>query len=79
MTTFATEAPTSGVAGVTMTLCCTHGRVSGPSSLLDLEVIAPCGNSVPCQLRPVVRRHDRGVLWAGGHPCMTGRLEYPLA
>ena len=43
------------------------------------EVIAPCGTSVPCQLRPVVRRHGRGVLWAGSDPCMTGRLEYPLA
>ena len=29
------------MAGVTMTLFCTHGRVSGPSSLLDLEVMAP--------------------------------------
>ena len=28
---------------------CTHGRVSGPSSLLDLEVMAPRGYSVPCQ------------------------------
>ena len=37
------------VAGVTMTLFCTHGRVSGPNSLLDHEVIAPCGYSVPCQ------------------------------
>ena len=37
-------------AGVTMTLLCTHGRVSGPSSLLDLEVMAPRGYSVPCQL-----------------------------
>ena len=36
-------------AGVTMTLFCTHGRVSGPSSLLDLEVMAPRGYSVPCQ------------------------------
>ena len=62
-----------------MTLSCTHGRVSGPSSPLDLEVMAPCGNSVPCQLRPVVRKHGRGVLWAGDDPCMTGRLEYPLA
>ena len=35
-------------AGVTMTLC-THGRVSGPSSLLDQEVMAPRGYSVPCQ------------------------------
>ena len=43
------------------------------------EVIAPCGTSVPCQLRPVVRRHGRGVLWAGGNPCMTGCLEGPLA
>ena len=34
---------------VTMTLFCTHGRVSGPSSLLDLEVMAPRGYSVPCQ------------------------------
>ena len=30
-------------AGVTMTLFCTHGGVSGSSSLLNLEVIAPCG------------------------------------
>ena len=58
---------------------CTHGRVSGPSSLLDQEVIAPCGYSVPCQFWPVVRRHGRGVLWAGGDPCMTGCLEGPLA
>ena len=27
----------------------------------------------------MVRRHGRGVLWAGGNPCMTGCLEYPLA
>ena len=38
-----------GMAGVTMTLFCTHGRVSGPNSLLDHEVIAPCRYSVPCQ------------------------------
>ena len=37
------------LTGVTMTLFCTHGRVSGPNSLLDHEVIAPCGYSVPCQ------------------------------
>ena len=37
------------MVGVTMTLVCTHGRVPGPSSLLDHEVMAPCGNSVPCQ------------------------------
>ena len=55
----------SEMAGVTMTLFCTHGRVSGPNSLLDHEVIAPCGYSVPCQFWPVVRRHGRGVLWAG--------------
>ena len=64
--------------GVTMTLFCTHGRVSGPSSLLDLEVMAPRGYSVPCQFWPVVRRHGRGVLWAGGDPRMTGCLECPL-
>ena len=69
----------SEMAGVTMTLFCTHGRVSGPNSLLDHEVIAPCGYSVPCQFWPVVRRHGRGVLWAGGDPCMTGCLECPLA
>ena len=34
---------------VSMTLFCTHGRVSGPNSLLGHEVIAPCGCSVPCQ------------------------------
>ena len=61
-----------------MTLFCTHGRVSGPSSLLDLEVMAPRGYSVPCQFWPVVRRHGRGVLWAGGDPHMTGCLECPL-
>ena len=44
-----------------------------------IEVIAPCGTSVPCQLRPVVRRPGRGVLWTGGDPCMTGCLECPLA
>ena len=38
------------MAGVTKTLLCTHGRVSGPNSLLDHEVIAPCGYSVPCQI-----------------------------
>ena len=27
----------------------------------------------------VVRRHGRGVPWAGGDPCMTGCLEGPLA
>ena len=43
------------------------------------EVIAPCGTSAPCQLRPEVRRHGRGVLWTGGDPCMTGCLECPLA
>ena len=37
------------LTGVTMTLFCTHGHVSGPNSLLDHEVIAPCGYSVPCQ------------------------------
>ena len=29
------------LAGVTMTLFCTHGRVSGPSSLLDLRGHGP--------------------------------------
>ena len=29
------------VSGVTMTLFCTHGRVSGPSSLLDLRGHGP--------------------------------------
>ena len=37
------------MAGVTMTLFGTHGRVSGPNSLLGHEVIAPCGYGVPCQ------------------------------
>ena len=37
------------MAGVTMTLFCTHGRVSGPNSLLDHEVIASSEYSVPCQ------------------------------
>ena len=32
-----------------------------------------------CSNRKVVRRHGRGVLWAGGDPCMTGCLECPLA
>ena len=70
---------TKVLAGVTMTLFCTHGHISGPSSLFDQEVISTCGTSVPCQLRPEVRRHGRGVLWAGSDPCMTGCLEGPLA
>ena len=63
----------------TMTLCLYARSRFRPSSLLDKEVIALCGTSVPCELRPMVRRHDRGVLWAGGDPCMTGCLESPLA
>ena len=55
-----------------------HGRVSGPSSLLDKEVMAPRGYSVPCQFWPVVRRHGRGVLGAGGDPRITGSLKSPL-
>ena len=42
------------------------------------EVMAPRGYSVPCQFWPVVRRHGRGVLWAGGDPRRTGCLECPL-
>ena len=56
-----------------------HGRVSGPSSLLHPEIMPPCGNSVPCHLRPEVRKHGRGVLWAGSDPCMTECLECSLA
>ena len=63
----------------TMTLCLYARSRFRPSSLLHKEVIAPCGTSVPCQLRPMVRRHGRGVPWAGGDPCMTGCLENPLA
>ena len=55
------------------------GSYSGSGSLLDQVVMAPYGTSVPCQLRPAVRRHGRGSLWAGGDPCMTGCLESPLA
>ena len=62
-----------------MTLCLYARSRFCPSSLLDKEVMAPCGTSVPSQLRPVVWRHGRGVPWAGGDPCMTGRLEGPLA
>ena len=62
-----------------MTLCLYARSRFRPSSLLDKEVMAPCRYSVPCQLRPVVRRHGRGVPWAGGDPCMTGCLESPLA
>ena len=62
-----------------MTLCLYARSRFRPSSLLDQEVIAPCGTSVPGQLRPEVRRHGRGILWAGGDPCMTGCLEGPLA
>ena len=62
-----------------MTLCLYARSRFRPSSLLDKEVIGPCGTSVPCQLRPEVRRHGRGVLWAGGDPCMTGCLECPPA
>ena len=47
--------------GVTMTLCLYARSRFRPSSLLDKEVIAPCGTSVPCQLRQVVRRHGRGL------------------
>ena len=61
-----------------MTLCLYARSRFRPSSLLDKEVIAPCGISVPCQLRPVVWRHGRGVPWAEGDPCMTGCLESPL-
>ena len=67
------------LAGVTMTLWLYARSRFRPSSLLDQEVIAPCRYSVPCQFWPVVRRHGRGVLWAGGDPCMTGCLEGPLA
>ena len=45
-----------------MTLCLYARWRFRLSSLLDKEVIAPCGTSVPCQLRPAVRRHGRGVL-----------------
>ena len=38
------------VKGVTMTLYLYARRVSVPSSLLDLEVMVPCGYSVPCQI-----------------------------
>ena len=65
-------------AGVTMTLWLYARSRFRLSSLLDLVVMAPCGNSVPCQIWPVVRRHGRGVLWAGGDPCMTGCLECVL-
>ena len=41
--------PTLFSLHLTMTLFCTHGRVSGPNSLLDHGVIAPCGYIVPCQ------------------------------
>ena len=61
-----------------MTLCLSRSRFRS-SSLLEKEVMAPCGTSVPYQLRPAFRRHGRGVPWAGGDPCMTGCLEYPLA
>ena len=67
------------LAGVTMTLCLYAQSRFRPSSLLDQEVIAPNGTSVPCQFRPEVRRHGRGVLWAEGDPCMTGCLEGLLA
>ena len=33
-------------AGVTMTLFCTHGRVSGPNSLLDLRGHGPPADTV---------------------------------
>ena len=51
--------------GVTMTLCL-YAR-----SLLRIK----------CQMSILtnVWRHGRGVLWAGGGPCMTGCLECPLA
>ena len=64
---------------VTMTLCLYARSRFRPSNLLDKEVMATCGYSVPCQLRPVVRRHGCGVPWADRNPYMTGCLESPLA
>ena len=64
---------------VTMTLCLYARSRFRPSSLLDQEVMAPCGTSVPCQLRLAVRRHGPGATWSGGDHCMTGCLEGPLA
>ena len=46
---------------LTMTLCLYARLRFRPRSLLDKEVMAPCGYSVPCQLRPVVRRQGREV------------------
>ena len=74
------------MAGVTMTLFSNYDSLFVRTVAFPVqvaywikEVIAPCGTSVPCQLRPVIRRHGRGVLWTGGDPCMTGCLECPLA
>ena len=55
-----------------------RGRVSGPSSLLDPEVIAPCGNGVPCQLRPEVRRHGRGSCELVAIDCLKCSLARPV-
>ena len=67
------------MSGLTMTFCLYARSRFRPSSLLDKEVMAPCETSVPCQLRPAVRRHGHGVSWAGGDHCMTGCLVCPLA
>ena len=73
------------MAGVTMTLGSNYDSLFVRTVAFPVqvaywikEVIAPCGYSVPCQFWPVVRRHGRGVLWAGGDPRMTGCLECPL-
>ena len=67
------------MAGVTMTLFRSRTSRSRPSSLLDPEIHSPYGTCEPCPLRPEVRRHGRGILWAGGNPCMTECLECSLA
>ena len=68
------------LAGVSMTLFRSRTvAFAVQDSLLDPESRSPCGNCEPCQHWPEVRRHGRGIPWAGGDPCMTGCLECPLA
>ena len=59
-----------------MTLFCTHGRVSGPSSLLDLEVMAP--PRIQCPMSILTSGPETWPWGPVGDPRMTGCLECPL-
>ena len=65
--------------GVTMTLFWAHGRVSWSNQSLDREEYLLREIGAP---RHIWLRWPgdvaRGILWAGGNPCMTGCLECSL-